>query len=84
MPITKSAIKKQRVDKKRVVRNIPVLGRVKSTLKDVRVKVDAESIKNLQQALDRAVKKRLVPKRRAARIKSRVVALAKKSKKTRV
>jgi ribosomal protein S20 len=82
MPITKSALKKQRVDKKRTQRNIPVLGRVKSTLKAVRVKVDAEAIKNLQQALDKAAKKRLIPKRRAARLKSRAVAAAKKSKKS--
>ena len=82
MPITKSALKKQRVDKKRTQQNVPVMGRIKSALKNVRVKVDVESLKELQSALDKAVKKRLVPGRRAARLKSRASVLIKKNKKS--
>jgi len=72
MPITKSAIKKQRADKKRTLRNLPITGRVKSALKKVRVDLNPKAMKELQSAMDRAVKKSLIPKHRAARLKSRV------------
>jgi len=78
MPITKSAIKKQRVDKKRTKQNLPLLGRVKTSIKEARIKTTPEKLKSAYSALDRAVKHHLVPKRRAARLKSRI---AKKSKK---
>ena len=78
MPITKSAIKKQRVDKKRTKQNLPLLGRVKTSIKEARIKATPDKLKIVYSTLDRAVKHHLVPKRRAARLKSRI---AKKSKK---
>lgn len=77
MPITKSAIKKQRVDKKRTKMNEPVAGRVKSALKAARLTPTKQSVGTFYQAIDRAVKKNLIPARTAARLKSRLVKLAK-------
>lgn len=77
MPITKSAIKKQRVDKARAKVNEPVRGRVKSTIKAARTSPTPETISAFYSAIDRAVAKKLVAKRTAARLKARLVRLAK-------
>ncbi len=77
MPITKSAIKKQRVDKKRLSVNAPIKGQVKSTLKAARSKPTKESVSAFYKAVDRAVKKSLIPERTASRLKSRIVKLSK-------
>lgn len=77
MPITKSAIKKQRVDKKRARVNAPIKGQVKSTLKAARSNPTLESVSAFYKAVDRAVKKSLVPSRTASRLKSRLVKLGK-------
>lgn len=77
MPITKSAIKKQRVDKKRLAVNAPIKGQVKSTLKTARNKPSVETVGAFYTAVDRAVKKNLMPKRTASRLKSRLVKLSK-------
>ncbi|MCE7897795.1 MAG: hypothetical protein DPW11_04805 [bacterium] len=77
MPITKSAIKKQRVDKKRGIVNTPIKGQVKSTLKIARTSPTRESVGAFYAAVDRAVKKNLVPERTASRLKSRLVKLSK-------
>lgn len=73
MPLTKSAIKKQRVDKKRAKVNEPVAGRVKSTIKAARASLTKETVSNFYSAVDLAVKKRLVPARTAARLKARLL-----------
>ena len=77
MPITKSAIKKQRVDKSRALVNVVVRGRVKAAIKSVREKPDAKKIANFYSVIDRAVSKKLVAKRTAARLKARIVKFAK-------
>lgn len=77
MPITKSAIKKQRVDRKRARVNEPVAGLVKSTLKVARTKPTKASVSAFYTAVDRAVKKNLIPTRTADRLKSRLVKLSK-------
>ncbi len=82
MPITKSAIKKQRVDRSRAKVNMPVAGRLKSTLKIARSKPTSQTVASFYSAVDRAVKKHLVPKRTAARLKARLMALAKTKVKT--
>lgn len=84
MPITKSAIKKQRVDKKRALVNVPIKGLVKSTLKTARVNPTVKAISAFYAAVDKAVKKNLVPKRTAGRLKARLVALSKKKSSTSV
>lgn len=77
MPITKSAIKKQRVDKKRLAVNAPIKGQVKSALKAARNTPTKESISAFYTAVDRAVKKSLIPERTASRLKARLVKLSK-------
>lgn len=77
MPITKSAIKKQRVDRHRAKVNEPVRGRLKSALKAARTAPSKETITSFYTAVDRAVAKKLVPLRTASRLKSRLVKLAK-------
>lgn len=78
MPITKSAIKKQRVDKKRTLSNLAAKGRLKSTIKEARSNPGAESLKALFSAMDRAVKHHLVTKGHASRLKSRISKIGKK------
>ncbi len=73
MPLLKSAIKKQRVDRRRAASNVPVSGRVKSTLKAARTTPSSTAISAFYAAIDRAVKKHLVSPRAAARMKSRLV-----------
>lgn len=78
MPITKSAIKKMRVDKKRTVSNMSAKGRIKTTIKEVRANPTATTLKALYSAMDLGVKHHLVAKGHAARLKSRISKLVKK------
>lgn len=73
MPITKSAQKKLRVDKRRAEANAPVRTRVKSAIKAARSKPAKDSLAEMYSALDVAVKKKLVPENRAARVKARLL-----------
>ncbi len=77
MPITKSAIKKQRVDKHRAKVNEPVSGRLKRALKAARTNPTKETILGFYSAVDRAVAKKLVKLGTASRLKSRLVKMAK-------
>lgn len=76
MPITKSAIKKQRVDKTRIKVNEPIRGRAKAGIKAARANPSAKSIAELYSAVDRAVGRKLIPLRRASRLKARIIKLA--------
>ena len=78
MPITKSALKKERVDKKRTLHNVVAKGQLKTAIKEVRANPGVETIKALYSAMDRAVKHHLVAKGHAARLKSRISKLGKK------
>ena len=72
MPITKSAIKKVRVDKRRALINRPVKAKMKTALKAARANPTKETISNLYSALDRAVKTNITTRNTAARLKSRL------------
>jgi ribosomal protein S20 len=80
MPITKSAKKKLRVDKKRAAANAPVRAKVKTTVKTARTSPNGETINEMYSALDKGVKHNLVPQNRAARIKKRLLKAMKISK----
>jgi len=80
MPITKSALKKQRVDKKRTSVNMPIKGKVRSSVKKLGVTPSKEGLVTLYSNLDKAVRKNLLPKNRAARLKSRFSRLTKAAK----
>lgn len=76
MPIIKSAKKKQRQDKKRQARNAGYIAKYKKATRASAKKSVAESYK----AIDKAAKKGVIHKNKAARLKSRVAKLS--SKKT--
>ena len=78
MPITKSAIKKQRVDKRRTAHNLVAKGQLKTAIKVARANPGVETLKSLYSAMDLAVKHHLVAKRHAARLKSRISKTGKK------
>jgi ribosomal protein S20 len=78
MPLTKSAIKKARVDKRRTLSNLTAKGRLKTTIKDARANPSLETLKKLYSAMDKAVKHHLVAKGHASRLKSRISKLSKK------
>ena len=77
MPITKSAIKKQRTDKKRTVVNRAVASAVRNAEKKARKSPTIESIKELYSTVDLAVKKRILKLNTASRIKAGVMRVAK-------
>ena len=78
MPITKSAIKKMRVDKRRTLQNMDAKGRLKTTIKEARANPGIETLKTLFSSMDLAVKHHLVTKGHAARLKSRISKIPKK------
>ena len=80
MPITKSAIKKVRADKRRVLINRPVKARMKTALKTARTNPTKETVSALYSALDRAVKTNITTKNTAARLKSRLNKMIKAKK----
>jgi small subunit ribosomal protein S20 len=77
MPVIKSAKKKLRQDKKRQKRNNFQRTSFKDALKEAQKSKTAEKVKKAVSLIDRAVKKGLVHKNKAARIKSRLSKLAK-------
>ena len=77
MPILKSAIKKLKQDKQRAKRNQVYRSRYKEALKKAKKTRSKKDIKAACQALDRAGKKRVIHKNKAARLKSRLVKFVK-------
>ena len=78
MPITKSAIKKQRVDKRRTSQNMVAKGRLKTVVKEVRTNPSEKTLKALFSAMGLGVKHHLITKGHAARLKSRISKTIKK------
>lgn len=72
MPITKSAKKKLRQDKKRTAHNRAIKQNIKSLLKNARRSPSSEAFSKLSSALDKAVKTHLIHKNTSARLKSRI------------
>jgi len=77
MPIIKSAKKRVKVAKKATIRNSKTKRSLKSALKSFVAKPAAASHSSAQSNLDKAVKKGLVHKNKAARIKKQLAAKAK-------
>jgi ribosomal protein S20 len=73
MPITKSAIKKQRADKTKTKVNRAILTRVKTAEKSATSAPSALSIGKLFSAVDVAVKKHVLKLNTASRIKAGIV-----------
>ncbi len=81
MPILKSAIKKLKQDKKRALVNRVYREKYRLAVKTVRSKPTPKTLQAAYQALDRAAKIRVIHKNKAARLKSRLSLLLKKTKK---
>jgi ribosomal protein S20 len=83
MPIIKSAIKRVKQTNKRTARNVRVKRELKATTKALEAAITTkdkklpELLNKLQSSVDIAVKKNLIHKNKAARIKSRYALLAK-------
>lgn len=75
MPVIKSARKKLRQDKKRQADNKKLENLLKKTLKEAGKNVSLKNIKEAFSIVDKAAKKNIIHKNKAARIKS---ALSKK------
>lgn len=77
MPIIKSAKKRVRVAKKATVRNSKTKRTLKSALKLFTRKTSTTTQSGAQSALDKAVKKGVIHKNKAARLKKQMAAAAK-------
>jgi small subunit ribosomal protein S20 len=80
MPTTKSAMKAMRQSIKRRVRNTKVKETYKGAVKDLKKLITAakktetaEALKKAMSALDKAVKKNVIHKNKASRLKSRLM-----------
>lgn len=72
MPITKSAIKKLRSDKKKATNNKMAKTKVKNLVDSFKSSLNLESLSSAFSALDRAAKKGVIKTAKADRIKSRL------------
>lgn len=81
MPVTKSAKKALRKDRRRTVINTRIRRRLKEVLKKTRANPTKKLLSQAVSVLDRAAKKRVIHPNKAARLKSRLAKLAKKAKK---
>lgn len=81
MPVTKSAIKKLRKDKKRGLRNNNVRQALKDLIKKAKKNPSKAIISKTFAATDKAAKHNLIPKNKAARIKSSLSKLIKETPK---
>lgn len=72
MPITKSAIKKLRADKKKAIFNKATKTKAKSAIDSFKELLSLESLGKAFSAVDRAAKKGVIKKGKANRIKARL------------
>lgn len=75
MPITKSAKKKVRQDEKRRKTNLKIRKRVVSALKKARENPSEENVRQATSVFDRAAKKKIIHRNKAARLKSKLLKL---------
>lgn len=81
MPVTVSAKKALRRDRRKTVINRRLRLLLKKELKQARTKPTQKLLAQAASALDRAAKKRVIHANKAARLKSRLAKLAQKAKK---
>ncbi len=77
MPIIKSAKKRVRVAKKAAIRNSKTKRTIRESIKAFAASLKGEDARKAQSALDKAVKKGVISKNKAARKKSQLAAKAK-------
>jgi small subunit ribosomal protein S20 len=74
MPVTQSASRALRKDRKRTVINAKLRSRVRSTIKNFSENPSGEQLNQVYSIIDRAVKKNLFHANKAARMKSKLAA----------
>ena len=79
MPITKSALKALRQDRKRTLVNRPIKSRTQTAVIAARRNPTPETVRQAYSVLDKAVKKHIFKKGKADRLKSRLAALLAKN-----
>lgn len=72
MPITTSALKKLRQDKRRSLANNKIRSSLRAAIKAVRQKKDLSLLSKAFSALDKAVKSHIIHQNKAARLKSKL------------
>lgn len=83
MPVTKSAKKKLRLDKKRKARTEKFTSLFRNLIRKAKRQPSEKTIKNAVSIVDKAVKKHVIHKNKAARLKSSFSKLlSKKAEKT--
>ena len=80
MPVTKQAKKKLRKDKKREEKNLKVKTEFKKTVKKTKSNPTPKSLTEANKVIDKAAKKGIIHKNKAARIKSRLARANKTTK----
>ncbi len=78
MPVTKQARKKLRKDIRRERKNLELKSKLKKTLKNSRKSPTVKKLSVAAKIIDKAAKKNVIHKNKAARLKSRLARLAKK------
>jgi small subunit ribosomal protein S20 len=73
MPVTKQAKKKLRKDVKREKANLKVKTNFKKTLKKTKKNPSVKNLSESSKVIDKAAKKGIIHKNKAARLKSRLV-----------
>lgn len=77
MPILKNAKKALRVSQRREQVNRKVKSQTKTTLDSVKAKVSPETVNAAYSAVDHSVKKNMIHRNKAARLKSQIARMAK-------
>jgi len=78
MPITTSALKALRKDKRKTKINKRIRLKLKTVIQEVEKKPTKKNLKSSYSILDRAAKKKIIHKNKASRLKSRLAKLLKK------
>jgi small subunit ribosomal protein S20 len=81
VPNIQSAKKKLKQDKIKTKRNLKYKHLIDRAIKSVKKEKDQQSIKKAYSIIDKAAKKRVIHKNKAARLKSRIGKLMKKNEK---
>jgi len=79
MPITRSAIKKLKQDKRRRLENVLVMEKTRKTIKKFRKNPSVKTLPDVFSAIDTNVKKHIFHPNKASRLKSRLSKLLIKS-----
>lgn len=79
MPVTESAKKALRRDKRRATVNLRIKHRLKAAVKQFRLKPTEKKLRLTHSLIDRAAKKKVFKKNKSARLKLRLTKLLKAS-----